>query len=59
MSNFEREIAEDIYQNGVIVSRESYDCDGVAVESYEIEAENARWAVTRNNGEWTYLTRLF
>lgn len=59
MSNFEREFAEDLYKYGAIVYRENYDCDGVAVESYEIEAENARWMVTRNNGEWTYLTRLF
>lgn len=57
MTEVEKRFCEDIVREGRVISMKGFICDGVDVETAEVEFEGERYIVTKNNGEYVYVQR--
>ncbi len=54
MTAIEKEIAQDVLDEGMVVKKENYG----SITSYEVELDGARYVITKDGDEIIYFLRL-
>ena len=58
MREYEKRFCDDLLRYGEIIKDENFNCDGILIRQYTILCDGCTYLVTKNNGEWVYITRI-